>query len=395
MQRVVVDPLTDFLHDEAAGGIALAVATVAALLWANTAGDEYAAAWAHVLRLGSGGLALDLDLRHWVNDALMAIFFFVVGLEIKRELVCGELRDRRAATLPVLAALGGVVLPALIFLAITAGTPEASGWAIPAATDIAFAVGVLALLGDRVSAGVKLFVLTIAIVDDTLAILIIAVFYAGDLSLLWLAAGLTGLAAVVALRRLGVTQIAPYLLLGIAVWVAVHESGVHATIAGVALGLLTPTGIVGGRNVLELLEHRLHAVSAFAIVPLFALANAGVSLGTGLLSDAAHSRVAWAIAAGLVLGKLLGIAGATFLGLRLGVGTLPAGVGRGQVWGLAAIGGIGFTVSLFIAQLAYDDPATIDLAKIAIFAGSILSGLIGALILIALARRTPSTAEPG
>ncbi len=390
MQRAVVDPLTDFLHDEAAGGIALAVATVAALLWANTAGDEYAAAWTHILRVGTGDIALHLDLRHWVNDGLMAIFFFVVGLEIKRELVCGELRDRRAATLPVLAALGGVVLPALIFLAITAGTPQASGWAIPAATDIAFAVGVLALLGDRVSAGVKLFVLTIAIVDDILAILIIAVFYAGDLSLPWLAAGLTGLTAVVALRRLGVTQIAPYVLLGIAVWVAVHESGVHATIAGVALGLLTPTGIIGARNVLELLEHRLHAVSAFAIVPLFALANAGVSLGAGSLTDAAHSRVAWAVAAGLVLGKLLGIAGATFLGLRLGVGTLPAGVGRGQVWGLAAICGIGFTVSLFIAQLAYDDPATIDLAKVAILASSILSGLIGALILIALARRTPS-----
>jgi NhaA family Na+:H+ antiporter len=390
VRRVVVDPLTEFLHDEAAGGVALAIATFAALAWANTAGDGYAATWEHVLRVGTGDLALDLDLRHWVNDGLMAIFFFVVGLEIKRELVCGELRDRRAATLPVFAALGGVVLPALTFLAITAGTPEASGWAIPAATDIAFAVGVLALLGDRVSAGAKLFLLTIAIVDDILAILVIAVFYAGDLSLPWLAAGLGGLGVVVALRRLGVTQIAPYLLLGIAVWAAVHESGVHATIAGVALGLLTPTGTVGGRNVLELLEHRLHAVSAFAIVPLFALANAGVSLGADLLTDAAHSRVAWAIAAGLVVGKLLGIAGATLLGLRLGIGALPAGVGRGQVWGLAAIGGIGFTVSLFIAQLAYDDPVTIDLAKVGIFAGSILSGLLGALILIALARRTPS-----
>jgi NhaA family Na+:H+ antiporter len=169
----------------------------------------------------------------------------------------------------------------------------------------------------------------------------------------------------------------------------------RACIAGVALGLLTPTGIVGGRNVLGLLEHRLHAVSAFAIVPLFALANAGVPLGADTLTDAAHSRVAWAIAAGLILGKLLGMAGATFLGLRLGVGTLPAGVGRGQVWGLAVVCGIGFTVSLFIAQLAYDDPATIDLAKVAIFAGSILSGLIGTLILIALARRTSDGDERG
>jgi NhaA family Na+:H+ antiporter len=388
--RRVVDPVTDFLHDEAAGGIALALATVAALVWANTAGDGYAAAWEHVLCVGTGGLALQLDLRHWVNDALMAIFFFVVGLEIKREIVCGELRDRRAATLPVLAALGGVMLPAAIFFAITAGTPEASGWAIPSATDIAFAVGVLALLGDRVSAGMKLFLLTIAIVDDILAILIIAVFYAGDLSLPWLAAGVGGLAVVVALRHLGVVRITPYAVLGIAVWIAVHESGVHATIAGVALGLLTPAGLVGGRNVLDLLEHRLHPVSAFVIVPVFALSNAGVSLGADVLADAAQSRVAWAITVGLIVGKLLGIAGATFLGLRLGVGTLPAGVSRGQVWGLAAIGGIGFTVSLFIAQLAYHDPQTVDLAKVGIFAGSIVSGLLGALVLIILARRAPN-----
>jgi NhaA family Na+:H+ antiporter len=386
VQRIV-DPVADFLHDEAAGGIALAVATVIALVWANTAPDGYASLWEHVLNVGAGDLALRLDLRHWVNDALMAIFFFVVGLEIKRELVCGELQDRRAATLPVLAAVGGVALPAVIFLMITAGTPEASGWAIPAATDIAFAVGVLALLGDRVSSGVKLFVLTIAIVDDILAILIIAVFYAGDVSLSWLAAGLCGLAGVVALRRVGVVRIAPYVLLGAGIWVAIHESGVHATIAGVALGLLTPTGDVGGRDVLAILEDRLHSVSAFAIVPLFALSNAGVSLGGGVLSDAAGSGVAWAIAAGLVIGKLLGIGGATFLALRFGWGTLPSDVSRGQVWGLAAVCGIGFTVSLFIAQLAYDEPATIDLAKVGIFAGSVASGLLGAMLLIVLARR--------
>jgi NhaA family Na+:H+ antiporter len=386
VQRIV-DPVTDFLHDEAAGGVALAVATVIALVWANTAPDGYASVWEHVLNVGAGDLTLRLDLRHWVNDALMAIFFFVVGLEIKRELVCGELQDRRAATLPVLAAVGGVALPAVIFLMITAGTPEASGWAIPAATDIAFAVGVLALLGDRVSSGVKLFVLTIAIVDDILAILIIAVFYAGDVSLSWLAAGLCGLAGVVALRRMGVVRIAPYVLLGAGIWVAIHESGVHATIAGVALGLLTPTGDVGGRDVLAILEDRLHSDSAFAIVPLFALSNAGVSLGGGALSDAAGSGVAWAIAAGLVIGKLLGIGGATFLALRFGWGTLPPDVSRGQVWGLAAVCGIGFTVSLFIAQLAYDEPATIDLAKVGIFAGSVASGLLGAMLLIVLARR--------
>jgi NhaA family Na+:H+ antiporter len=352
-------------------------------VWANAGPDAYESVWGHALAVGGGDLTLRLDLRHWVNDALMAIFFFVVGLEVKRELVVGELRERRAAMLPVLAALGGVVLPALIFLAITAGTGESAGWAIPAATDIAFAVGVLALLGDRVSAGVRLLLLTIAVVDDIVAIVVIAVFYAGDLSLPWLVAAVGGLAALVALRRLGVTRIAPYALVGVAVWLAVHESGVHATIAGVALGLLTPAG----SDVVARLHSRLHVMSAFAIVPLFALANAGVDLGGGALAGAASSRLAWAVAVALVVGKLLGIAGATFLALRLRWGVLPAGVGRGQVWGLAAVGGVGFTVSLFIAQLAYDDAATVDRAKVGIFAGSLVSGAVGALWLVLLARR--------
>jgi NhaA family Na+:H+ antiporter len=392
--RRIVDPLLRFLHDEAAGGVALLVATAAALVWANAAAGGYESLWGHTLAIAGGDRALRLDLRHWIDDVLMAIFFFVVGLEIKRELVAGELRDRGAAMLPALAALGGVALPALLFLAITAGTPESSGWAIPAATDIAFAVGVLALLGDRVSPGSKLFLLTIAIVDDVAAILVIALFYAGELSLPWLAGALCGLACVVGLRRLGVVRIAPYALLGVAIWLAVRESGVHPTIAGVALGLLTPAGEVGGRDVMAILEHRLHAVSAFAIVPLFALANAGVSLGGGVLADAARSRVAWAVAVGLVVGKLLGIAGATFLGVRLGLGRLPAGVGRGQVWGLAAVGGIGFTVSLFVAQLAYDDPATVARAKVGIFAGSLVSGLLGSLLLVVLARRARRPARP-
>ncbi len=350
----------------------------------------YASVWARMLDLG----ALELDLRHWINDALMAIFFFVVGLEIKREFALGELRERRAAALPVIAALGGVALPALIFLAITAGTPATAGWAIPAATDIAFAVGVLALLRSRVSPGMKLLLLTIAIVDDVAAILIIALFYASDLSLAWLAAAFCGLAAVVALRRLGVARIAPYAALGVAIWLAVHESGVHATIAGVALGLLTPAGEVGGRNVLALLEQRLHALSAFVVVPLFALANAGVSFGGGVLSDALSSRLAWAIAVALVAGKLLGITGATFAALRLGAGTLPSDVRRDQVWGIAAVGGIGFTVSLFIAGLAFDDPATVDLAKVGIFAGSLVSGVLGSLVVVATARRARPGSRP-
>jgi NhaA family Na+:H+ antiporter len=311
----------------------------------------------------------------------MAVFFFVVGLEIKRELAVGELSNRRAAALPALAAFGGAAAPALIFTLIAAGSDAAAGWAIPMATDIAFAVGVLALLGDRVSAGVKLLVLAIAVVDDIIAIAVIAVFYADAVEAGWLIAALALLALAYAMRRAGVTRVAPYVPVGIAVWVATLESGVHATIAGVALGLLTPAGRVGGRAVLEELEHRLHPLSAFVAVPLFALANAGVYLGGGALGDAASSRVAWAIAIGLVTGKLAGIAASVFGGIRAGVGILPADVGRRAVWGVAAVGGIGFTVSLFIAGLAFDDPGLQGQAKVGIFAGSIVSGALGAALL--------------
>ena len=385
--RQVLDPLAEFLREEAAGGIALVLASIVAVVWANSpAADTYVGFWEHEAIVGVGGAALAEDLRHWVNDGLMALFFFVVGLEIKRELVTGELRERSAAALPAMAAIGGVALPAGIFLAVTAGSEEASGWAIPAATDIAFAVGVLALLGDRVSSGVKLFLLTVAIVDDIIAIAIIAIFYSDDLSLPWLAGAVGALVLVVGLRRAGVKAIAVYAVAGLGVWLAMHESGVHATIAGVALGLLTPARPVAGRPVLETLEHRLHPVTAFAVVPLFALANAGVDFGGGVLGDAAGSRLTWAIVGGLVLGKLLGIAGATFIGLRLGWGSLPEAVSRPQVWGIAALGGIGFTVSLFIAQLAYDAQDTVDVAKVGIFAGSLVSGVIGAVILLIVGR---------
>jgi NhaA family Na+:H+ antiporter len=381
----VVDPLTEFLREEAASGVVLLLAASAALIWANADVDGYTAFWERTLDLG----ALELDLRHWVNDGLMAVFFFVVGLEIKRELVCGELQDRRAAALPVVAALGGVAVPATVFAAITAGSSFASGWAIPAATDIAFAIGVLALLGDRVPSALKLFLLTVAIVDDIVAIVVIALFYSDSLSAAWLLAAVGGVAAIAGLRRLGVTSLAAYAVAAVALWIAVHESGVHATIAGVALGLLTPTGEVGGRNVLEQLEHRLHPVSGFVIVPLFALANAGVAFGGGVVADAASSRLAWAIVAGLVVGKLLGIAGGGLLALRLGWGVLPPGVRRGDLWGVAALGGIGFTVSLFIAQLAYESEATVNIAKLGIFAGSAASGALGAALLLRRRPRRP------
>src|SRR5512144_3327957 len=236
-----LDALREFLYAETAGGIVLALAAVAALVWANSpVGGSYAALWQHEVTVGVGPASLSEDLRHWVNDGLMMVFFFVVGLEIKRELVTGELRDPRAALLPVMAAAGGVVLPALIFLALTAGGEASAGWGIPMATDIAFALGVLALLGERVPIGAKLFLLTIAIVDDIIAITVIAVAYSDSIAPGWRGAAVGGLLAVVGLRAIGVSRIWPYVLVGVGVWVATLASGVHATIAGVALGLLTP-----------------------------------------------------------------------------------------------------------------------------------------------------------
>ncbi len=380
--RRVLDPLRDFLKAEAAGGVVLAAAAALALVWVNSpVGDSYVNLWATELTIGSDGWALSKDLQHWVNDGLMAIFFFVVGLEIKRELVVGELRDPRAAVLPAVAAVGGVVVPAAIYLAFTWGTEAAGGWGIPMATDIAFAVGVLALLGSRVPAGVKLFLLSVAIIDDIIAISVIALFYTDDLRPLWLLGAAAGLGFVVLLRVLGVTRIWPYVLVGAGVWLCTLESGVHATIAGVALGLLTPTGRVGGREVLNEIEHRLHPWSAFLVIPLFALANAGVQISTEALRQAATSPAALGIISGLVLGKLFGIAGAAWAMLRLGWGVLPSGMQPAHVWGVAALAGIGFTVSLFIADLAFAGSALSDEVKLGIFAGSAVAGVLGAVLL--------------
>jgi Na+:H+ antiporter, NhaA family len=388
--RRALGPLAEFLREEAAGGVVLLGAAVVALVWANSPErDAYASLWETEVRLGIGSAAIEEDLRHWVNDALMALFFFVVGLEIKRELAVGELSDRRAATLPALAALGGALAPALLFTAIVAGGEGSEGWAIPMATDIAFAVGILALLGGRVSDGIKLLVLAIAVVDDIIAIAVIAVFYSDDVAAEWLAIAVALLVLVYAMRRAGVVSIWPYVPVGVAVWIATFESGIHATIAGVALGLLTPAGPVGGRRVLEELEHRLHPLSAFVAVPLFALANAGVYLGGGKLGDAASSRVAWAIAIGLVAGKLLGITASVFGGVRARIGVLPGGVDPRAVWGAAALGGIGFTMSLFIAGLAFEGTPLQDQAKVGIFAGSIASGALGAALLTAGSRASP------
>lgn len=405
--------LRHFLETEAAGGLVLLVAALAALAWANSPWrDGYDQLWATELSLRVGPFAIAEDLRHWINDAAMALFFFVVGLEIKRELVKGDLREPRAAVLPAIAALGGMVVPALLYLAVTAGGPGARGWGIPMATDIAFAVGVLALLGPRVPGSLRLFLLTLAIVDDIGAILVIAVFYAEDLDGGALLVALALLAAVVALRRIGVVWFPAYVLLGLGVWLATYLSGVHATIAGVALGLVTParplaptavarewaeeldddpsagdmaamTALAKATvSVAERLQHTLHPWTSFLIVPLFALANAGVALGGGALDAPGSLAIAAGIALGLVVGKTVGITGAVWLAVRLHVGRLPEGATWGRVTGVAAVAGIGFTVSLFVAGLAFEpgSPAE-DAAKLAILAASLTAAVLGVAVL--------------
>jgi Na+:H+ antiporter, NhaA family len=412
----LIRPLVDFLHTEAAGGVALVAAAVVALLWANSPWDaSYDELWTTHLAVALGDWELDLDLRDWINDGLMALFFFVVGLEIKRELVEGELRDPRRAALPVWAALGGMIVPALIYAAFNAGGDGSKGWGIPMATDIAIAVGVLSLMGSRVSPSLKLFLLALAIVDDIGAIVVIAVFYTEDIGVeaLLVSAGLVVVAA--AMRRAGITSVAPYAVIGAALWLALHESGVHATLAGVVLGLMTPTQPIrrpelvdAGEladvssyeaarqtatvaresvSVVEWLEHQLHPWTSFVIVPLFVLANAGVPLSVAAVSDALGSSVAGGIMVGLVVGKFVGVAGFTWLAARLRMARLPDDATWSGILGVSALAGIGFTVSIFITDLAFADTSLQDEAKIAILAASVLAATIGTALLVTLSRR--------
>jgi NhaA family Na+:H+ antiporter len=386
--RRILSPLARFLATESAGGVVLLAAAAAALVWANASAASYEDVWGTHLRLGAWGHEIDEDLRHWVNEALMALFFFVVGLEIKRELVTGELRDRRTAALPALAALGGMVVPALVYLAWTAGSDAADGWGIPVATDIAFAVGVLVVLGPRAPAPLKLFLLTLAIVDDIGAIAVIAVFYTDTVEMGWLAGATAVVAAILVAQRWRVGSLAVYALAAVVLWVCTYRSGVHATIAGVALGLLTPARWPGGSPI-ERLEGRLHPVASFVAVPVFALANAGVAVGGDALTDALGGRVTWGVATGLVAGKLAGVSLATVAGVRTGAGRLPPGVTIRHVVGAAALAGIGFTVSLFVSELSFGgSPRLLGDAKIGVLLGSLTSGLLGAAILTGLPARS-------
>ena len=373
----------DFLRSEAAGGAALLVATIIALVWANIPGDNgYVDFWHTSVTLGWGDFSITHDLQHWITDGFMTLFFFVVGLEVKRELVEGELADPKKAALPFIGAIGGVLVPILVFKLIVGGGEGSDGWAIPMATDIAFAVAILAVLGRRIPAGVRVLLLSIAIVDDVLAILVIAIFYSSGVSLVWLAAFVFSLLIVLAMRKIGVVKVWPYVIVGLIAWVELFESGIHATLVGVALGLLTPAGIVGGRHLLSDLEHAIHPWTGFLVIPVFALANAGIVFSAPLINDALASALFWGILVGLVLGKTLGISLFTLLSVRFGIGTLPEGVKPNHVIGVAMLGGIGFTVSIFITQLSFGGSDMTEIAKMAILAGSVVAAIIGSIMLL-------------
>jgi Na+:H+ antiporter, NhaA family len=425
--RLVLQPLQTFLRTEEAGGILLLAAATIALIWANSPWrSSYDALWHTQLTIGLGAWSLAEDLQHWVNDALMALFFLVVGLEIKRELTTGELRQPRAAALPAIAALGGMVVPALLYLAINRSGEPARGWGIPMATDIAFALGVLAIVGRGLPTALKSFLLALAIVDDIGAILVIAIFYSGSISPgpLLTAAGL--LALILVLQRLHVRWTAVYVLVGVSVWLATLQSGIHATIAGVALGLATPAVAFQRPKAVSLeahriaddtvddpvppdadahqwlhlagltreavsplarLEHLLHPWTSYVVIPVFALANAGVSISRSSLGNALTSGITLGVVAGLVVGKTVGVTMFTWLATRTGITRLPEGVGWGQLVGVAALAGIGFTVSLFITSLAFQTQAIQDAAKVGILIASLLAGLLGALLLARFRRR--------
>jgi NhaA family Na+:H+ antiporter len=419
-------PIQEFLHKEASGGILLIIATVVALIWANSAfADSYNNLWHTYLTLELGNFALKYSLHHWINDGLMVIFFFVVGLEIKRELLVGELSSVKKASLPIAAALGGMILPALFYVLFNSGGEGAAGWGIPMATDIAFVVGILALLGKRVPLSLKIFILALAIVDDIGAVMVIAIFYTVEISMTSLALAGGILILLVIMNRMGVRNILIYSIVGIFLWLAFLKSGVHATVAGVLLAFTIPstsrintkkfsseTGELikkfndsgeHGANVLtneirlsaihkiemncdklltplQRFEHGLHPWVSFLIMPLFALANAGVSIGSGLASAITHP-ISLGIIVGLFVGKQLGIFAFSYLAIKFGLALKPDGVSWKKIYAASILAGIGFTMSLFIANLALGTEELLNISKVGVLSGSILSGIVGFIIL--------------
>lgn len=439
--RNFVQPVQRVLANEASGGVVMLLAAAVALIWANSPWQaSYHDLWATPLRIELGDLIqLDhLSLQTWVNDALMTVFFLLVGVEIKREVVHGDLRDVRSVLMPIVAALGGMVVPAIIFAFFNHGGDGSNGWGIPMATDIAFAVGVVTLLGKRVPLAAKVFLLTLAVADDIGAIVVIAIFYAGEMSWGWLLTALIGLGVIFVMRRNDVQSLAPYLGVGAFIWLALMESGVHATLAGVALGLLTPAWSLRSprrfpaearrlidridkayydrvftrdefaenelltaevarlamysTSPLERLESRLAPWVSRFIVPVFALANAGVTFSGDAIRGLFTDDVIVGVGVGLVAGKTIGVFLASLLAVRLGLGRLPAGATWRHIFGLSIVAGVGFTVALFVTSISFPagaDAALADSAKIGILLGSFVAGTLGYLFL----RAIPAPAE--
>ena len=419
-------PIQEFLHQEASGGILLIIATVIALAWANSPfADSYHHLWHTYIKIDVGGIGFNYSLHHWINDGLMVIFFFVVGLEIKREMLVGELSSAKKAALPIAAALGGMIFPALIYTIFNLGSEGSSGWGIPMATDIAFVVGILALLGNRVPLALKIFILALAIVDDLGAVLVIAIFYTSNISYTSLLIGAGLIVLLIAMNKMGVRNLLVYTLVGIALWLAFLKSGVHATVAGVLLAFTIPVSSrintkkfknetesllkdfnnagEHGENVLtnserltivdqienncekiltplQRFEHGLHPWVSFFIMPVFALANAGVTIGSGFSSALTHP-VSIGIILGLFIGKQIGIFGFSYLAVKLKLASEPEGVSWKKIYAASILAGIGFTMSLFIANLAFNSPDLLNISKVGILTGSLLSGIVGFIIL--------------
>src|SRR6478752_72527 len=399
MLKFVHRTLNQFINSQSLSGVVLALAAVLALVLSNSPWSEAYSRFVHLpgeLRVGGELLVLSKSLLHWVNDLWMAVFFFLVGLEIKRELVEGELASPSQALLPAGAALGGMLVPALIYMAINTGdTVAMRGGAIPAATDIAFALGILVLLGSRVPASLKVFLTAVAIIDDLGAILIIAFFYTDGLSVTALEAAGVGVLVLLALNRAKVMAIGPYVTVGLVIWLFVYKSGIHATLAGVVTALAIPLSDGKGGSPLKTAEHALHPWVAFAVLPMFAFANAGVSL-QGVTPGTLLQSVPLGITAGLLLGKAIGVFGASWLLIRFAGARLPAGAGWNQFFGVCLLCGVGFTMSLFIGALAFagQDPMYETQLKLGVLCGSLLSGVLGALMLLRSHTVAPANA-PG
>jgi Na+:H+ antiporter, NhaA family len=429
----IAQPVERFLHIQAASGIVLLVMAIAALVWANSPyAGLYEALWHAPVVIGAGPFVFTESLHFWINDGLMTIFFFVVGLEIRREIYQGELAEMKRAALPIAAAVGGMIVPALIYLAVNPEQPARRGWGVPMATDIAFAVGVLALLGKRVPPALRVLLLALAIIDDIGAILVIAVFYTSGVSLAGLGIAAAGVGAVLLLQRIGVRSPIAYVLPGAVLWAGLLRAGVHPTIGGVVLGLMTPArSWFGGHGFLERsqaaidevrtrvtgaaadprdlmdplrklgqarreavppvvrLETALHPWVAYVIMPLFALANAGVRLDGVKLSEPGFAGIMVGVMAGLVVGKPVGIMAASFLTVRLGIAELPRGTSWKGVLLVGAVAGIGFTMAIFVAALAFSDPGRLGAAKLAVLLGSAASAVIAMIYGAAMLPRAP------